>query len=294
MKRIAVTGITGFVGKRLMEYDKNVFELVPISLRSSDANTMNLSGIDAIVHLAGKAHQMQPIDDSIYFEVNYELTRSLAGAAVKQGVKQFVYISSTKVYGDDQREVLDETSGCHPTDAYGASKWKAEQYLQTLQSATFNVAILRPPLVYGPGVKGNMLRLLHLANKNYPLPFGNSGNRRSMVFLDNLIELINAIIVKNASGVFIAGDLEPIATDRLLQLIRKELGIKKGLVSIPFFLRSIIKKIKPGLYIRLFGSFVVDNHNTNEALNFVPPYTTDYGVSKMVQWFKETQLPERK
>jgi nucleoside-diphosphate-sugar epimerase len=289
MKRIAVTGTTGFVGKRLMEYDKELFELIPLDLRDQNITTIDLTGIDAVVHLAGKAHQMEPIEDKVYFDVNYELTRSLAEQALKQQVKQFVYISSTKVYGDDVKEVLNEQSVCTPSDAYGASKLKAEQYLLSLQSSAFNVAILRPPLVYGPEVKGNMLRLLHLSNKQYPLPFGKTNNKRSMVFLDNLIELINAIINKEASGIFVAGDKEPLPTDMLVQLIRNELGIKNGLISIPLFLRAMVKKIKPGLYTRLFGSFVVDNQMTNQQLNFVPPYSTEYGVSQMAKWFREAK-----
>ena len=289
MKRIAVTGTTGFVGKRLMEYDKELFELVPLFLRLQDISLIDLSNTDVVVHLAGKAHQMEPIDDKIYFDINYELTRSLAELALKQHVKQFIYISSTKVYGDNVKEVLNEQSVCTPSDAYGASKLKAEKYLLGLQSPTFKVAIVRPPLVYGPEVKGNMFRLLHLSNKNYPLPFGKSTNLRSIVYLDNLIELINTIIKSEATGIFVAGDKEPVGTDKLIQMIRNELGIKKGLISMPGFLRRVIKNMKPGLYIRLFGSFVVDSHNTNQQLNFVPPYSTEFGVGQMVKWFKETQ-----
>jgi nucleoside-diphosphate-sugar epimerase len=286
--KMAVTGATGFVGQRLLEYNKKRFDIVPVALRTQDPATLNLQGVDAVVHLAGKAHDMGQVDDSVYFTINYELTKTLADRAKKQGVKQFVYISSTKVYGDDVHETLNEQSTCTPTDAYGASKLKAEQYLQSISSDAFKVAIVRPPLVYGPRVKGNVIRLLHLANKNYPLPFGNSRNARSMVFIDNLIELINTIVIKGATGVFVAGDLEPVSTDKLISLIRKYLGNNKGLISVPGIFRSIIKKVKPGLYIRLFGSFVVDNRNTNRQLSFKPPYTTEYGVEQMVKWFKET------
>jgi nucleoside-diphosphate-sugar epimerase len=288
MKTIGITGATGFVGKRLLEYNKNKFSIVPLPLREKKPGQIDLRGIDAVIHLAGKAHDMGRVDDSVYFDINYELTKALADCAKRQDVKQFVYISSTKVYGDDVRGILDEQSVCAPTDAYGASKLKAEQYLQSISSDSFKVAIVRPPLVYGPQVKGNMIRLLHLANKNYPLPFGNSRNARSMVFIDNLIALINTIVAKGATGVFIAGDQEPVPTDKLILLIRKYLGNNKGLVSVPGIFRSIIKKVKPGLYIRLFGSFVVDNSNTNRQLSFKPPYTTEYGVEQMVKWFKET------
>ena len=290
MKTLAVTGATGFVGNRLMQINEGRYRLLPLSLRDKKPALLDLQGVDTIVHLAGKAHQMQPIDDSIYFAVNYELTKQLADRAIEQGVKQFIYVSSTKVYGDDITEIVNEKSPCHPTDAYGASKLKAEQYLLSLASPAFTVAVVRPPLVYGPGVKGNMIRLLQLAAKHIPLPFGNTRNARSMVFIDNLVELFNAITDQQAAGVFAGGDQHPLATDELIRLMRKSLGNNSSLVSIPFFVRSIIKKYKPALYIRLFGSFVVDNSATNAQLQFTPPFTSAQGVAAMVNWFKENQL----
>jgi UDP-glucose 4-epimerase len=162
----------------------------------------------------------------------------------------------------------------------------AEEYLLSISSNTFKVAIVRPPLVYGPRVKGNMIKLLQLAEKNIILPLGNIGNKRSMVFIDNLVALINNIINKQASGIFIAGDARPISTDELVCLMRRFLHNNSRLVSIPAFLRTIIKKVKPALYVRLFGSFVVDNGGTNKLLNFTPPYSTEYGIGKMVHWYR--------
>lgn len=286
MLTIAITGTTGFVGKRLIVYNKSKYRLAPLSLRQERPANQDLRGCDAVIHLAGKAHQMEPIADSIYFDINYELTRQLADKAKESGVKQFVYISSVKVYGDNIQETLNESSVCIPTDAYGASKLQAEKYLQSIETNDFKIAIVRPPLVYGPEVKGNMIRLLQLANRKLPLPMGRINNARSMVFVDNLIELINTIIDKEASGVFIAGDREPLSTSELIGLIRKNLGNKNGLISIPTAIRKLIKQIKPALYIRLFGSFVVDNSITNAKLHFAPPYLTEEGIRQMVEWFK--------
>jgi nucleoside-diphosphate-sugar epimerase len=290
MKTLAVTGATGFVGRRLLQYNEGRYRLLTLSLRDEHPALLNLQGVDAIVHLAGKAHQMQLIDDRIYFAVNYELTKQLADRALEQGIKQFIYVSSTKVYGDDIPEKLHEKSLCRPTDAYGASKLQAEQYLLSLVSPAFTVAIVRPPLVYGPGVKGNMLRLMQLAAKPIPLPLGNTGNARSMVFVDNLVELLNSIVDQQAGGVFAGGDPHPLSTNELIRLMRDSLGNHSSLVSVPFFVRRMIQKYKPALYTRLFGSFVVDNSATNAQLHFTPPFTTAQGVAAMVNWFKENQL----
>ncbi len=287
MKTIAVTGVTGFVGKRLMEIDKDRYRLRPLSLRAVNPATINLNDVDALVHLAGKAHQMEPIDDKVYFDINFELTKALATHAKEQGVPHFIYISSTKVYGDDIQSILNEQSPCLPSDAYGASKLKAEEYLQSIASSSFTVTVLRPPLVYGPEVKGNMMSLLKLAAKKIPLPFGNIRNARSMVYVDNLVALINIIIDQQAGGVFVAGDREPVATDALIGMMRKAMGNHSPLMSIPFFIRGLLKKLKPALYIRLFGSFVVDNSATNSHLQFIPPYTTEEGIAVMVNWCKK-------
>ncbi|MEO5891090.1 MAG: NAD-dependent epimerase/dehydratase family protein [Ferruginibacter sp.] len=286
MKKTAITGATGFVGKRLVKYNQHIFEQQILDLRNNKVGNIDLHEIDAVIHLAGKAHEMNLIPDNVYFDVNYELTRQLADKAKAQGVLQFVYISSVKVYGNEVPEILDEQSACIPTDAYGSSKLKAEQYLQSIQTDTFQVAIVRPPLVYGPGVKGNMIRLMQLADKNIPLPFGNIKNARSMVFVDNLIALINKIVEQKAAGVFIAGDAAPISTSQLLWYIKSGLGRKPHLLSVPLIVRKVLMKVRPALYLRLFGSFVVDNRITNDKLDFIPPYSTQFGIEQMAKWFK--------
>jgi nucleoside-diphosphate-sugar epimerase len=283
--KIAVTGASGFVGRRFLEYNKDRYDLLPLSLRDRKIIDIDLSGVDCIVHLAGKAHQMQPIADEVYYEVNYSLTKELAEKAKAQAVPHFVYISSTKVYGDHITEKLNEKSPCNPSDPYGKSKYQAEELLRYMSTELFKVAVVRPPLVYGAGVKGNMLRLLDLSARNYPLPFGKSRNLRSMVFIDNLVELINRIIDQQAAGTFIAGDNKPIPTDELISMIRKNMGRKEDLITIPGILRGLLKVVTPAMHTRLFGSFVVDNSTTNKILNFTPPFSTEDGISKTVQWY---------
>lgn len=285
--RVVVTGAGGFVGARFMEMNGNRFELVPVSLRTAGIEGLDLSGVDSIVHLAGKAHEMQPIDDQVYYDVNYTLTKKLAEEARRQKVPHFVYASSVKVWGDETPGPLNEQSPCTPTDAYGKSKLQAEELLRHMSAVSFKVAVVRPPLVYGPGVKGNMIRLLQLADKNYPLPFGNIRNQRSMVYLDNLVELINTILDQQATGVFIAGDEQPVSTEALVRSIRRSLGKPENMLSLPVPLRILLQKIKPALYTRLYGSYVIDNSHTNKRLRFHPPVPTQTGIEHMVQWYKE-------
>ena len=286
MLTVVVTGANGFVGQRFMKYKAERYRLRPISLRNVKAESIDLKDVDVIVHLAGKAHDMSLQDEQVYMNINYELTKALADHALHSGVQHFIYVSSVKVYGEGGDE-LNENSACHPEDPYGRSKLKAEQYLQNIQADSFVVSIVRPPVIYGPGVKGNIIRLLTAVDKGSMLPLGNTGNRRTMVFLDNLIELIHRIIDNRAAGIFVAGDRQPLSTDGLIRIIGDKLGKKTKLVSIPGFMRKLMSMVKPGLYKRLFGSFVVDNSSTNQRLQFTPPYSTEEGIAQMVKWYKE-------
>lgn len=195
-KTILLTGASGFIGSRFLELLGAEYDIKTVSFQHSTVEELNLERIDCIVHLAGKAHEMKETEERLYFEVNYELTKSLADKARLQGVPHFIFISSVKVYGEYIDGELNETSPCTPDDAYGRSKLMAEKYLQSIQNETFKVAIVRPPMVYGPGAKGNIIKLMQLASTKYPLPFGNIQNQRSVVFVDNLVLLLQAIAEK--------------------------------------------------------------------------------------------------
>ncbi len=286
--KILLTGGTGFVGSALREYCKEKIQLVPVSLRTVAPEDIDFTDCGSIFHLAGKAHQMTPIDDEIYFQVNHELTINLAKAAKKAGVNHFIFISTIKVFGENlTRKIFNETTECLPDDAYGESKRKAEIALQEMEDATFKVAIIRPPLVYGPGVKGNLINLLNLIDKNLPLPFGGINNKRSMVYLGNLIALMLHVQKNKSSGIFLAGDQEPISTSYLISTLQEGVGGKKNLIKLPGIFRKIIKFLKPQLYYRLFDSLIIENKQTNKVLNFHPPYTTAYGLVEMAKWYKQ-------
>ena len=163
-KHILLTGSSGFVGQRFVEYNQERYVIHSVSLRTTKVNDIDWKKYDSIVHMAGKAHQMEKIDDQVYFDVNYELTKQLADRAKREEVPHFVFVSTIKVWGDDYKNAhLKIETPCVPDDAYGKSKLQAENYLQEIKTPDFKIAVVRPPLVYGPRVKGNMIRFMKLA-----------------------------------------------------------------------------------------------------------------------------------
>lgn len=287
VKKVLLTGASGFIGSRWLEIDTETCEIIPCSLQQTPIATVDFAGIDTIIHLAGIAHRMEPTPDKLYFEVNHALTIALAKAAKQQGVKHFIFMSTIKVYGEvSPKQVITIDTPCLPDDAYGRSKWKAEQGLLALQAENFRIAIIRTPIVYGPRVKGNLHRIMGLAEKRLPLPFANIQNQRSMVFVDNLIAMVQQIVIVQAQGIFLPSDKEPISTTKLVSLIREELGMKPNLFSLPLLVRQLLQRLKPALYIRLFDSLLLDNTSSNKRLHFSPPFTTEYGIKEMVKSYK--------
>lgn len=285
MRSIGVTGASGFVGQRLIQTNSIKYNLVPLDLRKNKPQDTNLEGIESIIHLAGMAHRMTPAPESEYIHANFELAKTLAEHAKAAGVRQFIYISSSKIFGDRPGRELSEMDNGAPDDAYGKSKWQAEEFLRKFGSADFNIAVIRPPLIYGPGVKGNMLRLLELVHSGKPLPFKKIDNLRSMVFVDNLIALITHIIDRQSAGTFHAGDAEILSTSQIIKLIQEGLNTKSLEFGVPQFARKFLKVVKPPLYERLFGSFVLKTTQTCKSLGFSPPHSASAGFREMTRWF---------
>jgi nucleoside-diphosphate-sugar epimerase len=282
-KRILVTGASGFVGKRYLAFSNDLYDIVTLSVTHNMPGNEIFNSVDKVVHLAGLAHQMQKTEPSAYIKANFEKTKHLADLAKTNGVTHFIFISTIKVFGEFQKNILTEDSTCLPeNDPYGESKLKAEQYLQSIADETFTVSIVRPPLIYGPGVKGNLDRILKLSDSGYFLPFGSIHNRRTMIYLDNLIVLINRIIETKAAGIFLAGDNRPISTQELVTKIRQYLGRPHRLFSIPDFFRRVIILIKPQLGMRLFSSLEMDCSSSYKRIGFVPPYSIEEGIKSMV------------
>ncbi|MCK4738182.1 MAG: GDP-mannose 4,6-dehydratase, partial [Sulfurimonas sp.] len=216
-----------------------------------------------------------------YEKINIIQTLELAQKAKESGVNNFIFMSTVKVYGEESDTVYSENSECKPEDEYGKSKLKAEQELQKIEDDNFIVSIIRPPIVNGYGVKANIKNLINLVNKISVLPLGDIQNRRSMIYVGNLCHLIDELIQKQISGIFLASDDKPISTTRLIELISFELNKKVYLIKIPFF-KEILKLVKPSIYKRLYENLELDNSATKEVLNFNNLYTVEDGIRHMI------------
>jgi UDP-glucose 4-epimerase len=253
-----------------------------------------LEGINAIVHCAARVHVMDEssVDPLTAFrEVNVKGTACLAEQAVVSGVKRFVYISSIKVNGEATRGhpfKAEDTPA--PEDPYGISKWEAEQALQKIAEKTgLEVVVIRPPLVYGPGVRANFLRLMKGLMLGVPLPLGAINNLRSMVAIDNLIDLIEACL-NNPQAVnqtFLVSDGDDLSTKDLLQRVAMALGRPVRLIPVPVSLLRATARLfgKSDFAQRLCGSLQVDISKTRNRLNWSPPVSVDEALCKSAKHF---------
>ena len=313
--KVIVTGAGGFIGqwvaKNLQQVGYDVTGLArsalePCSFRAvsgfelgapSDLSGV-LDGADAIVHCAARVHLM---DDSVsdplaeFRRVNVLGTLALARQAAECGVRRFVFISTVKINGEQTLPGEAFSVRCRdaPQDPYGQSKMEAEQGLHKIAQQTgMEVVIIRPPLVYGPGVKGNFLMLLKLANSALPLPFGSIRNRRSMVYVENLVSMIVCVIDHPRAGdrTFLVSDGEDLSTTRLFAEIRRFLGRKNRLFPVPtgllFFMGTVFGK--RAMIDRLCGSLQIDIGYAREVLDWKPPISTRVGLEKTATDFNQS------
>ena len=315
MDAILVTGASGFVGGGLLSRlvrdgfignyatrNHNASLVLPswqnIAVGNITENTCwsnALEGVNTVVHTAARVHVMNesgPDALSKFEEVNVAGTINLAKQAANSGVRRFVFLSSIKVNGDFTNigSPFSSDSVVSPNDSYAISKYKAEQYLFKLaENSDMEVVVIRPPLVYGPMVKANFYNMMVWVNKGLPLPFGAIENKRSLVALDNLVDLIIKCVSHEdaANQIFLVSDDEDLSTTQLLRRTAEAMDLTSRLIPIPHrLLKSSLKIIgKSGLAERLCGSLQVDISKTKELLEWTPPLSVDEGLKKTVKEF---------
>lgn len=282
-RNVLVTGAGGFIGQACVPLWRQHHDVETVSVRQALPDETVLADIDTIIHLAGIIPNKDKPDDTVFDQVNRDLTIELARRAKSSGVRHFIFMSTAAVHGNpvkgfDKR--LNETTAHNPDAAYGRSKSQAEQALTDLQSGEFSVSIVRAPIVYGPGMDSKLNQLAALVRKLPVLPFGKIDNERSFVFTENLAALIERLIATGQSGAFIATDSEPVSTTEVIRILANCFGLSRRIVSMPKPLRHVLRSAKPDLYATLFGSFAFDASKTNERLDFTPSYDFEAAIQK--------------
>jgi nucleoside-diphosphate-sugar epimerase len=253
-----------------------------------------LAGASVVVHLAARVHIMRETASDALAEfrrVNVAGTERLARMAASAGVRRLVYVSSIKVNGEatEARPFSASDEPC-PLDPYGMSKWEAEQVLAHIGAQSpLEIVIVRPPLVYGPGVRGNFLRLMKLAGLGLPLPLGGARNLRSLVFVRNLADaLVTCAVHPHAMGrTFLVSDGEDISTADLFRRLAHFLRRTPRLFSVPDEILSGIASAtgRAAELQRLFGSLQVDASPLRRDLGWTPPHTIDEGLAETAAWY---------
>ncbi len=314
MSRILITGATGFVGKAVIRTLRAHGHTLSGTTRQADLAqgpegvplyrvpdlsmgadwSRIVAGADVVIHLAARAHVMRERDSEalgLYRATNRDGSRRLAEAAAAAGVKRFVFMSSVKAVGEETYgRPFRETDPPQPEDAYGISKWEAEQELRDVASRTgLELVILRPPLVYGPEAKGNLLTLLNVCVLGWPLPLRRIDNRRSLVSARNLASAIEtAAFHPGAAGAtFFVADGEDISTADLIGRLAHAMGRAPHLFAMPKSLLSLARRL-PGLGVkvrRLTGSLQVDSEAIRRQLGWKPPQSLDAGLAEMAAWY---------
>ena len=304
--RVLVTGANGFVGRVLCEdLEANAHVMVralrrgtcragEVAVGEIDVTTdwrPALAGCDAVVHLAARVHVMNETAQNtltLYRTTNTDATLNLARQAAQAGVKRFVFVSTIKVNGEGRDDPYRETDAPTPEDAYAISKWEAEQGLQQIARETgLEVVVLRPPLVYGPGVKANFQRLLDTVARGWPLPLGAIRNRRSLLYLGNFVDAIRLCVEHPAEAgqTFLIDDGQPVSTPELIRAVAHAMGRPARLLAVPVGVLEFAGALlgKRAAIARLTGSLWLDSSLIRMRLGWTPPYSMEAGLAATVK-----------
>lgn len=307
--KVLVSGASGFVGRALcmelaLQHEVYGTTRHPDTVLPTGVSTVFFDGaaemldsipdIDVVVHLAARVHVMaehaaNPLET--FRHANVEMTQRLAQWAIARRVKRFILLSSIKVNGEATLpgQAFSEDDVPAPEDAYAVSKLEAEQALRSLcDGSHMEFVVIRPPLVYGPGVQGNFATMVRWVKRNLPLPLGAISNRRSLVALDNLVSFIETCLGHPAAAnqIFLVSDGEPVSTTDLLRRIARALDVRLRLLPVPpdglRFAASIFGRA--AMADRLLGSLVMDNEKGRRLLGWHPPVTMDEQLRKLAQY----------
>jgi nucleoside-diphosphate-sugar epimerase len=318
LRRPLVTGANGFVGQALCEAlrtsgfavrgtvrteatptnenPSNRIETIAVGSMTAETDwAPALAGVEVVIHLAARtqvSHEAAGDLLAIRTRTENEATERLARMSAAQGVKRFIFLSSVKVNGERTfGHPYTEDDAPRPQDIYGISKWKAEQLLARVMRETgLEVVILRAPLVYGPRVKGNFLRLLRLLCRGVPLPLGSIHNRRSLIYVGNLIDaIVTCIDAPVASGkTYLVSDGEDISTPGLLRSLAAALGVRARLFPFPAGLLKACAAIlgRNSEIARLVDSLQIDSSKIGVELGWQPPMTLTEGIEQTARWYR--------
>lgn len=334
MAVILVTGANGFVGQALCKYwqEQGHHQVRPVLRRAAvstpasspaaspscmpdgdihDANRTvimdigadsnwlpHLAGVDCIVHLAARVHVLadQASDPlALYRAANVDATLNLARQAARSGVRRFIFLSSIKVLGEATAQPFRATDLPQPQDPYGVSKLEAEHGLAHIAAASaMELVIIRPPLVYGPGVKANFLQLMRLVARGLPLPLASVQNRRSMVYVGNLVSLIECCRHHPAASgqTLLVSDGADVSTAQLIATLARAMGRRAALFACPPRALMLVARLlgKAGVAERLLGSLQVDMDATCQQLAWQPPSGFEAGIAATVAAFQQHEL----
>jgi UDP-glucose 4-epimerase len=279
MKKILVTGSSGYLGSQFINLYKHLYDFKTFSLLKSSINLIKLDNIDCILHCAALVHQTKDLEYKDYYKVNVTYTLDLAKRAKSNGVNHFIFISSISVYDSSVKE-LNEMTEKQPSTFYGKSKLEAEVLLTELIDDEFKVSIIRSPMIYGKDAPGNILKLRKIVDKFPIIPLGGIENKRSFVFIKNLCFSINHIIIEESKGAFLICDNESISTTRLVTLLVQNSKRKKYIIKLPFF-KVILALLKPNIYSKLCSDLVINNKKTLQNLNYKNPYSLEEGIKEV-------------
>jgi len=310
--KVLVTGANGFIGhalcarllsegfyvrgavrRRSIAYEPQGIDISIINSIGRDTDWTNaLRGIDIVIHLAARAHVMR---ESVYdpllafMEVNVMGTERLAQMSVSAGVRRIIYISSIGVNGEStEQRAFTEDDISFPCSPYAISKREAEEIIRAF-SGVMEVVIVRPPLVYGPHAPGNFGRLVQLINSGFPLPFESINNRKSFIYLENIIDaLVKCAQKVEAIGkTYLVSDGQDVSTPDLIRMIAGAMGKKAKLFPCPLSLLKMIGKVtgKSSEVERLVNSLQIDSTKIRRELSWTPPFTMEQGLRMTADWF---------